>query len=91
MTSADSRALCCRSWASGSRRAGGRKIPCSSRNIRNASFATEFRICSDMIYHVPFERGLLQSREEGKSAVAMELKRRATRELARKRLQTSSR
>jgi len=40
------------------------------------------RIRPDIIIHVPFERGVAESREEG-NAVAMELKRRATRESAR--------
>jgi hypothetical protein len=40
------------------------------------------RIRPDIIIHVPFERGVAQSREEG-NAVAMELKRRATSKTAR--------
>jgi hypothetical protein len=37
------------------------------------------RIRPDIIIHVPFERGVAESREEG-NFVAMDLKRRATRE-----------
>jgi|SRR5208282_2386917 len=40
------------------------------------------RIRPDIIIHVPFERGIAQSREEG-NFVAMELKRRATSKTAR--------
>ena len=40
------------------------------------------RIRPDIIIHVPFERGVTESREEG-NFVAMELKRRATRKTAK--------
>jgi hypothetical protein len=59
------------------RRACGRKIPCTSRNIRNACFGTGFGFGPTVIIHVPFERDVAESREEG-NFVAMELKRRAT-------------